>query len=348
MSRPSPTPDPVRPLHVSIVALPESMMSPVGGIHEVLGALHHFAAYDPALPRAARFRPEIVAMELGQRSLTSEVALPAQRTIAEIEQTDIIIVPSMMVNEAGWVSGRYAALVAWLRRMHAAGAELCSTCSGIFLLAETGLWREREATVHWALAGAFEKAHPDVELRVRDALVISGERGELISSGASTAWYDLVLFLVARHVSPTAAQSLARFLLVQWHADGQAPYVGFSPSTRHGDAHVGELQRWIEDNYAAAGAVVALVKQSGMPERTLKRRFTKATGLAPIAYVQRLRIEEAKRRLERTDLAIDEISWAVGYEEPAFFRRLFKRHTALTPGEYRRRFRLPDFAVARR
>lgn len=323
-------------------------MSPVSGIHEVLGALHQFAAYDAALPREARFQAEIVAVERGQRSLTTEVPLPMQRTIAEIERTDIIIVPSMMVAEEGWTSGRYEKVVAWLRRMHAAGAELCSTCSGIFLLAETGLWREREATVHWAFAPAFAQAHPDVELRVRDALVVSGERGELISSGASTAWYDLILFLVARHVSPTAAQSLARFLLVQWHADGQAPYVGFSPSTRHGDAHVAELQRWIEDNYAAAGAVEALVRESGMPERTLKRRFTKATGLAPIAYVQRLRIEEAKRRLERTDLSIDEISWAVGYEEPAFFRRLFKRHTALTPGEYRRRFQLPEYVKARR
>lgn len=323
-------------------------MSPVGGIHEVLGALHHFAAYDATLPREARFQPEIVALERDQRSLTSEVPLRAQKTIAEIKRTDIVIVPSMMLAEDGWVRGRYDPLVQWLRRMHAAGAELCSTCSGIFLLAETGLWREGAATVHWAYADAFAKAYPEVEMRLRDALVISGERGELISSGASTAWYDLVLFLVARHVSPTAAQSLARFLLVQWHADGQAPYVGFSPSTRHGDAHIGELQGWIEDNYAAPAAVEALVRQSGLPERTLKRRFTKATGLAPIAYVQRLRIEEAKRRLERTDLAIDEISWAVGYEEPAFFRRLFKRHTALTPGEYRRRFRLPDFVTARR
>lgn len=323
-------------------------MSPVGGIHEVLGALHHFAELDPALPREARFRPEIVALDRDQRSLTSEVPLRVQKTIKEIKRTDIIIVPSMMVGDSGWVSGRYAPLVKWIQRMHAAGAELCSTCSGIFLLAETGLWRDHAATVHWAFAAAFENAHPEVEVRLRDALVISGERGELISSGASTAWYDLVLFIVARHLSPTAAQALARFLLVQWHSDGQAPYVAFSPSTRHGDAHVAELQRWIEDNYAAPAVVEAMVRQSGLPERTLKRRFSKATGLAPIAYVQRLRIEEAKRRLERTDLAIDEISWAVGYEEPAFFRRLFKRHTALTPGEYRRRFRLPDFVMARR
>jgi transcriptional regulator GlxA family with amidase domain len=87
-----------------------------------------------------------------------------------------------------------------------------------------------------------------------------------------------------------------------------------------------------------------MVRHSGLPERTLKRRFTRATGFAPIAYVQRLRVEEAKHRLERTDTPIDEISWTIGYEDPAFFRRLFRRVTDITPGEYRRKFRVPDFA----
>jgi transcriptional regulator GlxA family with amidase domain len=87
-----------------------------------------------------------------------------------------------------------------------------------------------------------------------------------------------------------------------------------------------------------------MIKRSRLAERTFKRRFTHATGLTPLAYVQRLRIEDAKRRLERTDATIDEISWQVGYEDPAFFRRLFKRTTGLAPGAYRKRFRIPDFA----
>ena len=87
-----------------------------------------------------------------------------------------------------------------------------------------------------------------------------------------------------------------------------------------------------------------MFRHAGLTERTFKRRFTQATGVSPIAYVQRLRVEDAKRRLERTDAPVDEISWQVGYEEPAFFRRLFKRMTGLTPGSYRRRFRVPDYA----
>jgi transcriptional regulator GlxA family with amidase domain len=87
-----------------------------------------------------------------------------------------------------------------------------------------------------------------------------------------------------------------------------------------------------------------MIKRSRLAERTFKRRFTLATGLTPLVYVQRLRIEDAKRRLERTEASIDEISWRVGYEDPAFFRRLFKRTTRLAPGDYRKRFRIPDFA----
>lgn len=102
------------------------------------------------------------------------------------------------------------------------------------------------------------------------------------------------------------------------------------------------LQQWLKGNLTVASPVEEMVKLSELPARTFKRRFRKATGYSPIAYVQYLRIEEAKRRLERTDNPIDEISWAVGYEDPAFFRRLFKRVTRLTPGDYRRKFRMPE------
>ena len=97
-------------------------------------------------------------------------------------------------------------------------------------------------------------------------------------------------------------------------------------------------------HFSVASPVEEMIRHSRLAPRTFKRRFTAATGMTPIAYVQRLRIEEAKRRLERTAASVDEISWQVGYEEPAFFRRLFRRTTGLAPGAYRRRFSLPDFA----
>jgi transcriptional regulator GlxA family with amidase domain len=121
----------------------------------------------------------------------------------------------------------------------------------------------------------------------------------------------------------------------------------FRGRSGHGDAAIKSAQSWAEGHFSVANAVEQMMAKSGLTERTFKRRFTAATGLSPIAYLQRLRIEDAKRRLERTAAAVDEISWQVGYEEPAFFRRLFKRVTGVTPGAYRRRFKIPEYARPR-
>lgn len=267
-----------------------------------------------------------------------------QRAVAEVEATDIVIVPSVLLRDEGWRRGRYLALVAWLREMHDRGALLCSACSGIFLLAETGRFDGRDATVHYGYARAFAEAYPAVSIHPERVLVIAGDREELVSSGASMTWHDLVLYLIARYAGATAAHEVARAFALQWHQDGLTPYMVFEGRRDHGDGDIQSAQRWLDAHFALPSPVEELIRRSRLAERTFKRRFTNATGLTPIAYVQRLRIEEAKRRLERTDAPIDEISWQVGYEDPAFFRRLFKRTTGLAPGAYRKRFHIPDFA----
>ena len=198
--------------------------------------------------------------------------------------------------------------------------------------------------MHFAYARSFAANYPAVRIHPERVLMISGTREELVSSGASSTWHDLVLHLIARFVGSIAAQEVARMFALQWHHDGLTPYIVFQGKTDHGDAEIQRAQEWLNDHFSVASPVDEMIKRSALAERTFKRRFTSATGLTPIAYVQRVRIEDAKRRLERTDAPVDEISWQVGYEDPAFFRRLFKRTTGLAPGAYRRRFRIPDFA----
>ena len=244
----------------------------------------------------------------------------------------------------GWKKGRYPRLVEWLRRMHDRGAVLCSACSGVFLLAETGLFDGKDVTVHFGYATAFASSYPAIPIHPDRVLVISGRREELVSSGASTTWHDLVLYLIARNVGATAAQELARMFALQWHQDGLTPYIIFEGRNDHGDGDIQGAQQWVSTHFSVANPVEGMIKRSRLAERTFKRRFSAATGLTPIAYVQRLRIEDAKRRLERTDAPVEEIGWRVGYEDAAFFRRLFKRRTGLAPGAYRKRFRIPEFA----
>lgn len=328
--------------HVAVVALPEAGFGTLAGIYDVMSA-HALMGPADSTTRVP-FQVEIVGEQAGPMTLASGVPVEVQRSIDDVDAIDIVMVPSLLVRGAGWQAGRHPRLVAWLRRMHERGAVLCSACSGLFVLAETGLFDGRDATVHFGYARQFAAAHPAVTIHPERVLVISGQREELISSGASTTWHDMVLYVVARFAGATDAQELARFFALQWHQDGLTPYMTFEGRSDHGDAEIEAAQRWLATHFSVASPVDEMIRRSRLAERTFKRRFTAATGVTPLAYVQRLRIEDAKRRLERTDAPVDEIGWRVGYEDAAFFRRLFKRTTGLAPGAYRKRFRIPDFA----
>ena len=341
MPRPS-THAGVGPCHVSLVALPDAVVSTLFGIFDVMNAftLMRMSSAGPHAP----FKVEIVGEAAGPLTLASGVSIDVQRSIDSLETSDIVIVPSVLLRPEGWQKGRYPLLVDWLQRMYARGALLCSACSGIFLLAETGLFDGRDATVHFGYARAFSATYPAVPVHPDRVLVISGLREELISSGASATWHDMVLYLIARYSGATDAQEVARLFALQWHQDGLTPFIVFEGRSDHGDGEIQSAQQWLGEHFSVANPVEEMIKRSKLAERTFKRRFASATGLTPIAYVQRLRIEDAKRRLERTDTSVDEISWRVGYEDAAFFRRLFKRTTGLAPSAYRKRFRIPEFA----
>jgi transcriptional regulator GlxA family with amidase domain len=335
------------PLHVSVVAIPEAAISTLSGIYDVMNAFAFLARTDPAIPATPPFAVEIVGAQRGAIPLASGLSVTAHRGIGEIDRTDIVIVPSVLIGDGSWEKGRYPEMTRWLAAMHERGAQLCSACSGLFLLAETGLFDGMPSTVHWGYAEAFRRVFPAVPIHPERALVASGPRAQFITSGASMTWHDLVLYLIARHVGATAAQAVARFFALQWHHDGLTPYMVFEGRRDHGDAVIAAAQDWLATHFSVAAPVEEMIRRSGLPERTFKRRFTNAAGVPPIEYVQRLRVEDAKRRLERTDAPVDEIGWKVGYEDPAFFRRLFKRTTGLSPGVYRRRFQVPGFARGR-
>jgi transcriptional regulator GlxA family with amidase domain len=332
------------PRHVSLVALPDAVISTLSGIYDVMNAFALMDVPGESAGAPAPFRIEIVGETQGPLELASGVPVNVQRSLHQIETTDIVIVPSVLLRSGEWRKGRYPGLVRWLREMHDRAAVLCSACSGIFLLAETGLFDAKDATVHFAYARTFAATYPAVRIHPERVLIVTGLREELVSSGASMTWHDLVLYLIARYAGATAAQEVARLFALQWHQDGLAPYMVFEGRHDHGDGDIQSAQQWLAQNFSVANPVHEMIRRSRCAERTFKRRFTSATGLTPLAYVQRLRIEDAKRRLERTDVPVDEIGWQVGYEDSAFFRRLFKRTTGLLPGAYRKRFRIPDFA----
>ena len=336
-------PDSSAKTRIRIVATPHSTVSPVTGFYETLRSVGALTApEDRPSGDTAPFDVEIVGEAAGPIESASGLAINAHRAVEDVSDADVVIVPSMEFGREGeWTPGRYPKIVRWLREMYAGGATICSACTGANLTAEAGLLDGNEATVHWASENSFRRRHPDVRLRLDEVLVISGDGGRLITSGAATAWHDLALFLIARHIGPATAQAVARFLLFEWHRDGQAPFRSSTRPPTTATPPSSPAQRAIAENFAVATPVEEMVRSSGLAPRTFKRRFKAATHHTPIGYVQRIRVERAKRLLETTDEPIEEISWAVGYEDPASFRRLFKRLAGLTPGAYRQRFQIP-------
>lgn len=236
------------------------------------------------------------------------------------------------------------ALLEWIRDRHQEGTLLCSVCAGAALLAEAGLLAGRAATTHWGLGPAFAERYPEVHWDT-DRLLI--DEGDLVTAGGLMAWVDLGLNLVHRYLGPTTLLAVARHFLVDPGGREQRFYTTFAPSLAHGDPAVLKVQQWLARLTELRPTVPQMAARAKLGERTFLRRFQQATGLGPTEYLQHLRVSRARALLEQSDLGLEEIAWRVGYENPGAFRKVFVRLMGLTPGEYRRRFRIGTQMIRR-
>jgi len=226
-------------------------------------------------------------------------------------------------------------LFAALRRQHQRGALLASYCTGSFILAEAGLLDGGVATTHWAKAKTFAKRYPEVDLRVSEILT---EQNHILCSGAVTTSLNLALRLVEKFAGPNIAASTGKMMLIDSNRVSQSSYASMPDEPEHADALVAKAQRWMEKSLQQGFSLAELARHLAVSERTLNLRFKRATGEAPLHYLQSLRVDVAKRLLETKDLHVDAVSERVGYQDLSTFRRLFKRETGLSPRDYQRRF----------
>jgi transcriptional regulator GlxA family with amidase domain len=205
-------------------------------------------------------------------------------------------------------------------------------------LAETGLLDDLEATTHWGVAPLIRELYPQIRLKPEKILALAGSGQQIITAGGASSWAELALYLIAHYCGQEEAVRISKLFLLGDRSDGQLPFAALTRPKAHTDAVIENCQVWIAENYEIDNPVEGMRKHSGLASRTFKRRFRSATGYLPLEYAQTLRVEEAKHLLETSDMPIDRIGTEVGYEDPASFRRLFKRMTGITPGSYRRRF----------
>ena len=337
------------PIDALIVAVPETAGSALYGMLDVLSAAGNlWQTLAGTEPERHLIRPRIVSISREPFRCGNGIPVAPDVAVGDDPEAAILILPELWLRPDEVIRGRYPELMDWIRRTYRRGAALYSACSGSIMLAETGLLDGRDATSHWGYAELFRRQFPAIRFRAEPNLIFADRAGRIVTAGGATSWHDLAIHIVSRHCSPGEALRIAKVYLLKWHGEGQLPYAGLVRRHHHADSAVRVCEEWLRRNFRRSNAVSRAVAAARLPERTLKRRFKAATGSTLIEHVQNLRVEEAKRLLETRDAPIDEISASVGYEEPAFFRRLFRRLTGLTPGEYRRMFQpVGEAAVAR-
>jgi transcriptional regulator GlxA family with amidase domain len=264
---------------------------------------------------------------------TNNVLIQPHCSIETIEQTDLIVIAS--ATDSNRIITENPGIVPWLLKQYKQGAHIASICTGVFLLAETGLLDGKSATLHWGFARMFKKKYPRVSLK-QDQMFI--DHGRLYCSAGVNAGMDLTLYLVEKFCGRQNAVQSAKTMILDMGRTMQTPYESLPFLKDHGDPLVGKAQAWIEQHHTQSIDYDWLAREYRMSRRSLERRFRLATGVTPLGYLQQLRVERAKRMLEEGTRTFNEITYQVGYEDISFFRKVFVRLTGLRPKEYQQRF----------
>jgi len=328
-----------RVIDVAILAFPQVTASTLYGMYDLFSsAARDWEFIVTGRPGPAPMRPQVVAATRAQFVASNSVRITPDTTLDQVPAPDLVCVPEVMVSPGESLEGCFTAEIDWLKRCHAAGATIATACSGSILLAQAGLLDGLDATTHWAFCDEMSRRFPRIRVHPERALVATGEGQRLIMAGGGTTWLDVAIYLIARFLGVDVAMQTARVNLIDWHNIGQQPFARLARSRQVDDALIARCQAWIAEHYSEAAPVAAMVRLSGLAERSFKRRFKAATGMAPLEYVHTLRLEEAKQMLESGNAPIEAIAGEVGYEDAGFFSRLFRRQVSLTPAQYRKRF----------
>ncbi len=324
---------------VVLFAAPETSAAVLYGLYDVLGSVGSaWPDMTSATPGDPLLDVRIVAATAEPFRCYGGVRIEPHAAIADVHDADAVIVCDMFTPIDAPPRGRYAVESVWLRAMRERGALIASVCAGSLLLAESGLLDGRSCAGHWAYVDLFASSYPRIRFKAGSILDLSSEAAGVVTAGGATSWQELALYVIGRFCGPAHATRTAKIYLLAGHQDGQLPFSATIRRSHLDDRVVAESVAWIEVNYATPNPVAAMTQRSGLTPRTFARRFQTATGRRPIDYVHALRIEGARERLEAGDDSVDGIGFEVGYADPAFFRRLFKRVTGLTPAAYRRKY----------
>ena len=320
-------------IKVSILVLEGcTPMAPVSAmeIFNKAGVIHQ------ELTKSARpfFATELVGIKSRRVKSSDRFGIDCHTTIDRVTNTDILVIPAMEFDVEEKLKQNKKA-IPHLLRLHKKGTELGSLCTGAFLLAATGLLKNKSATTHWYAAQNFRTMFPDVKLEDHKIII---DEGGIYTSGGATSSMHLGLYLVEKYCGKETANTASRMLLLDDNDSSQVRYSIFTPQTQHADQTIYKAQKFIAQDHQEKLSVEELAAKVNLSKRSFIRRFKAATGNTPVEYLQRVNVEKAKRQLERSKNSVEEIVYSLGYNDINSFRKIFIRYTDLTPKGYRDRY----------
>jgi transcriptional regulator GlxA family with amidase domain len=322
-----------RMVNISILVLRNAMLSSVVDSANVFRMVNEFLTDDGKAPlfdiKLVGLNKEAI-FDGGLYSIKPEVHFE------NVAKTDLIIIPSLtgFISTSVYLNKDYCS---WISTQYKNGAEVASLCTGAFLLAFSGILKNRQCTTHWAYANEFRYYYPSVTLI--DEKMITDQDG-LYSSGGSNAYWNLLLHLVEKYTSRAIAIRTAKYFVIDLDKDNQSPFVIFHGLKNHEDETILKSQQFIERQYKDKLNVDQIAAQFNLTRRTFERRFKKATRNTVAEYIQRVKVEAAKKQLEIGRKSINEIMYDVGYADIQAFREVFKRITGMTPVDYRNKYKV--------
>lgn len=319
-------------IHISVlVPLGHTSLVNIEGSYQILTDINNFLAEKGREPM---FQVQLVGItaEVSQRNRLFTIS--PEVLINDVKKTDLIIIPSLHGDQS-----RAAAMnqdfIPWIRQQYEQGASVASLCLGAFFLAATGLLKGKQCATHWKMAREFRTMYPDVNLM--DNRIIT-EEGRIYTSGGAYSYLNLILYLVEKYAGRDIAILTAKAYAIDIDRQSQSPFIIFEGQKAHNDEPIRKAQEFIESSYQDKITVEQLSDMSAIGRRTFERRFKKSTGNTVIEYIQRIKIEAAKRDFETSTKNVNEVIYDVGYIDTKTFRTMFKKVTGLTPLEYRNKY----------
>jgi len=316
---------------VSILVPESAVMEAVADPRYMFTAANQFLM---SAGKAPLFEVELVGQNKEVRLHDGVFSVHADKVLAEVKRTDLVVIPALFGDMKQAVE-KNQDIIPWIVQQHQQGAEVASLCVGAFLLASTGLLDGKKCSTHWAFYNEFRETFPQVE--VADGSIITNEQG-LYSSGGANSYWNLLLYLLEKYTDRDTAILAAKYFAIDIDRNNQSAFAMFKGQKDHKDQEIKQTQDFIEANYQDKISVDHLADSVAVSRRSFERRFKQATGNTVVEYLQRVKIEAAKRSFESSRKNINEVMYDVGYTDTKAFRTVFKKLTGLTPIEYRNKY----------